>query len=83
MAKHIEAALGVEVEETGEGKEGGKGASKELGELEFLTEDTEPSGTTLVDARNGSNELSRLVMMCTVRHHWPAGARFAFNCYRH
>ena len=24
-----------------------------------------------------------MAMMWTVRHHWPAGARFAFNFYRH
>ncbi len=38
---------------------------------------------TLVDARNGFNELSRYAMLWTARHHWPKGARFAFNCYRH
>eukprot|EP00957_Ditylum_brightwellii_P017652 1329895-Ditylum_brightwellii.AAC.1 len=42
-----------------------------------------PGGTTLVDARNGFNELSRMAMLWTVRHRWPSGARFMFNCYRH
>ena len=37
----------------------------------------------LVDSHNGFNELSRLAMLWTVRHRWPAGARFAFNCYKH
>ena len=37
----------------------------------------------LVDALNWFNELSRLAMLWTVQHRWPAGARFAFNCYRH
>ena len=54
-----------------------------LGALEFLTQDAELSGTTLVDAHNEFNELSRLAMLWTVQHCWPAGARFAFNCYRH
>ena len=47
--------------------------------LRILTQDAEPSGKTLVDAHNGFNELSRLAMLWTVRHRWPAGARFAFN----
>ena len=42
-----------------------------------------PGGTTLVDAHNGFNELSRLVMLWTVRHFWPVGARFVFICFRH
>jgi hypothetical protein len=39
--------------------------------------------TLLVDARNGFNELGCKTMIWTVRHTWAAGARFAFNCYRH
>ncbi len=42
-----------------------------------------PEGLTLVDVWNGFNELSRLAMLWMVRHCWPAGAQFAFNCYRH
>ena len=73
----------MEVEEPGKVEEGGDGTQRSLGSLEFLTQDTEPSGTTLVDTHNGFNKLSRLEMLWTVRHHWPSGARFAFNCYRH
>ena len=73
---------GVEDKES-EGEEGGGGTQRALEALEFLTQDAEPSGTTLVDARNGFNELSRLVMLWTVRHRWPAVAIFAFNCYKH
>ena len=84
----LEAALAtqeMEVEGDGvsEGEEGGGGTQRALEALEFLTQDAEPSGTTLVDARNGFNELSRLAMLRTVRHRWPAGARIAFNCYKH
>eukprot|EP00957_Ditylum_brightwellii_P122456 9337871-Ditylum_brightwellii.AAC.1 len=42
-----------------------------------------PGGTTLVDARNGFNKLSRLAMLWTVRHQWQQGACFLFNCYHH
>ena len=38
---------------------------------------------TLVDARNGFNELSCLAMLQTVRHRYPVGARFTLNFYRH
>ena len=54
-----------------------------MGALEFLTQDVEPIGTTLVDACNRFNELSRLAMLWTVQHRWPAGAIFACNCYKH
>ena len=71
----------VEEEGKGEGKgeEGGEGTQRELGDLEFLTQEADPSGTTLIDACNGLNDLSRLAMMWTVRHHWRVGKRFTFN----
>ena len=37
--------------------------------LELLNQDTEPSGTTLVDARNGFNKLIHLAMLFTVLHY--------------
>jgi hypothetical protein len=40
-------------------------------------------GLTLIDARNGFNELSCYAMLWTARHRWPKGVGFAFNCYRH
>jgi len=43
----------------------------------------EAYATLLVDARNGFNELSRKAALWTVRHRWPGGSRFAFNCYWH
>ena len=78
-AEQLDAALEMEVEEEGEGEEGGDGNIRALGAIEFLTQEEDPSGITLVDDPNGFNELSRLVIMWTVRHLWPAGARFAFN----
>ena len=76
----------MEVEEdrgSKEEEEGGGGNQRSLGALELLTQEADLSGTTIVDVHNGFNELSRLAMLWTVRHRWPAGAKFAFNCYKH
>ena len=82
-AEGLKAALGMEVdgysEGEFEGEEGGEGTQGELGDLEFLTQLSDLSGTTLVDAYNGFNELIHLAMLWNVRHHCPAGARFAFD----
>ena len=73
----------VEDERGSEGEDGVGETQRALGALEFLTQEAEPSGNTLADACYGFNELSRLAMLWTVRHRCLAGARFAFNCYRH
>ena len=73
----------VEEDERREGEEGGGRTQRALEALEFLTQEAEPSGNTLVDDHNGFNKLSRSAMLWTVRHRWPAGTRFAFNCYKH
>ena len=46
-------------------------------------ESEENTGFLLIDADNAFNEASRVNMLWTIRHEWPAGARFAFNCYPH
>ena len=79
--EQLEAALEMEVEEEGEGEEGGDGTLRSLEAIEFLIQEAEPSRTTLVDARNDFNEMSSLAMLWNVRYRWPAGAKFAFNCY--
>ena len=73
----------VEIDRGGEGEDKGEGNQRALGALEFLTQEADPSGTVLVDACNGFNYLSCLAILWTVRHRWPAGARFLFNFYRH
>ena len=37
----------------------------------------------LADAKSAFNEINQVGMLWTVRHLWPSGARFVFNCYRH
>ena len=44
---------------------------------------TEEWGFILVDAKNAFNDINCTGMLWTVRHLWPSGSCFAFNCYRH
>jgi hypothetical protein len=46
-------------------------------------EESDPYVVLLVNATNGFNELGRKAALWTVQPRWAAGARFAFNCYRH
>ena len=72
-AERLRAALEMEVDGDGEGEgdKEGYGTQGALGDLDFLTQDADLSGKPLVDACNGFNELSRLAILCTVRHCWP------------
>ena len=72
-----------EEERESEVEEGCGGTQWALEALDFFTQEADPSGTTLVDVRNGFDKLSRLAMLWTVRHLWLTGARFEFNCYKH
>jgi hypothetical protein len=62
------------------GIEGGIHAMRLLWEQHAMEEEW---GFLLVDAANAFNEGNRIAMFWTLRHEWPSGARFAFNCYRH
>jgi hypothetical protein len=62
------------------GIEGGIHAMRLLWEQHSAEEEW---GFLLVDAANAFNEGNRIAMFWTLRHEWPSGARFAFNCYRH
>ena len=73
VAEQLTAALEMEVEDTGEGEEGGDGTQRSMGDLDFLTQDAYLIRTTPIDACNGFNELSRLAMLWTVRHSWTTG----------
>ena len=66
----LEVALGiltqemeVDLDRGSEGEEEGGGDQRALGALEFLTQEADPSGITLVDSCNGFNKLSRLAML--------------------
>ena len=45
----------------------------------LLTQDSYPGGTAFLAALNGFNDLSRLAMLWTVRHHLPVGGRSVLN----
>ena len=37
----------------------------------------------LIYGRNAFNEENRTAMLWAIRHEWPSGAQFTFNCYCH
>ena len=65
-AVNLETELEIGVEE--EYKKEGEGNLMALGGTRFLTKEAERSGTTLVNACNGFNDLSRLERLWTVWH---------------
>ena len=69
-AEGLASVLAMEVKEDRgvEGEDKGGGTELALEVLEFLTQEADPSGTTLVNVCNGFNKLSRLAMLWTVRH---------------
>ena len=40
----------------------------------------EDYGFLRIDARNAFNEENGTAMLWAVRHEWPSGARFTYNC---
>ena len=62
------------------GIEGGVHAMHSMWETHKMEEEW---GFLLIDARNAFNEVNRTVMLWVIRHEWPSGARFCFNCYQH
>ena len=40
-------------------------------------------GFLLIDAKNDFNEENGTEILWDVRHEWPSGMQFTFNCYRH
>ena len=77
--EHLETVLEMKVDGEGESEV----TLRALEATEFLTQEAEPRGTTLFDACNGFNKMSRLAMMWKVQYRWTVGVRFAFNCYKH
>ena len=53
-----------------------------IGDIGRLTQEDLTGDTTTVDAHNGFNDLIHLEMLWTVRHQWPEGVWFNFNCYK-
>ncbi len=62
------------------GMEGGIHA---IDKLWKQNKEEEEWGFLLIDASNAFNEINRTSMLWMIRHEWPSGARFVFNCYHH
>ena len=90
LAKRVLKVAGVETKDTCgnvqlfAGLETGiVGAMHATRDLCSKKEDKEEWGFLLVDATNAFNVGNRIACLWTARYHWPSGARFSFNCYRH
>ena len=59
------------------------GAKHGLSAICSEMESEENTGFLLIDTDNAFNEASRINMLWTICHEWPAGARCASNCYPH
>ena len=59
----------------------GDGIADEHGDHMDL--DSDPNKACLVDTWNGFNQLNHKLMLWHVRHCWPSGAFYAFNCYKY
>ena len=68
---------------TGEVEAGIEGRIHEMRVLCEEHSQEEDLGFLLIDARNEFNKENRTAMLWAVRHEWPSGAQFTFNCYRH
>eukprot|EP00978_Attheya_sp_CCMP212_P030440 scaffold111966_cov57-Attheya_sp.AAC.1 len=60
-----------------------EGSIHAINELWGAHEEEDEWGFLLVDATNAFNEGNHMMILWTVRHEWPSGARFTFNCYGH
>ena len=58
-------------------------ANNNMPPITHLNKNNGPIGVSLVDARNGFNELKCLTMLYTICHLWSKGCYFSFNCYCH
>ena len=83
-AEKLVAKLEMEVEGSADEVEvRGGGGLLSLEAVGILTQEAETCGTMLVGSCNMLNDLSHLVILCIVQHHWPAWSRFSFNCYKY
>lgn len=84
LVAHNEAKEVCGIDQLCAGLESGiEGGIHDMNFLWAGMEQEEHYGFLLVDARNAFNEQNRTIMLWVVRHLWPSGARFTFNCYCH
>ena len=78
-AQEVKAACGTE-QLTGGVEAGIEGAIHAVRLQWAQHSHKEDWGFLLIDARNAFNEENQTDMLWAVRHEWPGGAQFTFNC---